>query len=124
MNKTPVQVGYLKHEGYSVGQQGPPVRKRHEILDYCYQHGIVPPSVFPECYIKEWGAPGTSARLQKMANCLHTFRENTKNQPSPSTDAIEDWKADLTYLRSEYDEDRYSDSEGLDFFTWPGSTLF
>ena len=124
MNKTPVEVGYLKYAGYSVGQQGPPVRKRHEILDYCYQHGSVPPSVFPEYYIKEWGAPGTSARLQKMANCLHTFRENTKNQPSPSTEAIEDWKTDLTYLRSEYYEDRYSNSEGLDFFTWPGSTLF
>ena len=48
MNKTPVSESYLKYKGYSVGQQGPPFRKRCEILDYCYQHGIVHTSVFPE----------------------------------------------------------------------------
>ena len=120
MNKTPVSEGYLKYAGYSVGQQGPPVRKRCEILDYCYQHGIVHPSVFPEWYVKEWGAPGTSARLRKMANCLNTFCENSEKQLSPLTESIENWKADLIYLRYKYYEGHYSDSGGLDFFEWPG----
>ena len=120
MNKTPVSESYLKYKGYSVGQQGPPFRKRCEILDYCYQHGIVHTSVFPESYVKEWGAPGTSARLRKMVHCLNAFRENAEKRLSPPLEAIEDWKADLAYLRSEYYEGRYSDSEGPDFFRWPG----
>ena len=124
MNKTPVSQGYLKYKGYSVGQQGPPIGKRREILDDCYQHGIVPSSIFPEWYANEWGAPGTSARLRKMANCLNTFLETNEKKLTPSTEPIEDWKSDLAYLRSKYYEGNYSDSESPGFFGWPGGLRF
>lgn len=108
--------GYLKHEGYRVGKHGMPRDRRHGILSHCYLYGVVPNS-FPDWYIEQWGRPGSSHRLQKIAESLAAFCRNHMRRPNPSRDAIEHWEDDLAWLRETYYQGKYQ-------FVWPGTTVW
>lgn len=107
--------GLLKFMGYAVGQSGCHRRGRQEILDYIF-HGTLP-RVQSTDYMQQWGANGSSVRLQKLANCIATFTRNAKRRRNASMElAIAEWEEDLAYLKDKY----YRPADG---YSWPDTFL-
>ena len=67
----------------------------------------------PADYLEEWGQPQTGNRLQKLANTLASLTRMQKRKQRPSDQAIEQWQADLEFLRTSFYVGRYD-------FKWPG----
>jgi hypothetical protein len=90
---------------------GVSIVERKAILKEVYEREI--PPVFTPNYLAEWGAPGSSARLKKMAETLAAFARNAKRRGEVELDvAISDWEDDLRFLYDKYYVRRY-------FFQWP-----
>jgi hypothetical protein len=107
--------GLLKFMGYAVGQNGCYRTRRREILDYVF-HGALP-QVQSALHMKQWGANGSSVRLQKMANCIASFARIAKRRKNASMElAIEEWEEDLAYLKEKY----YRHADG---YRWPNICL-
>lgn len=103
--------GLLSHCGYRVGANGLPESQRRQILDSIFLEPL--PFVNDAAYLREWGEPSTSRRLQKLANCIATFALNAShNNSSNLSQAIQDWEADLAYLKRTY-------YNGHFHFQWP-----
>lgn len=103
--------GLLKHCGYEVGENGLPESQRRQILDSVFLERL--PFVNGTAYLSEWGEPSTSRRLQKLANCIATFARNARRRNSGNlSQAIQDWEADLAYLKRTYHNGRFH-------FSWP-----
>lgn len=111
-----VEEGVLKYMGYSVGRTSGENREvRQRILSHTFE-GPLPP-VFPINYSREWGEPGSSGRLRKMAETLAALTRNAKRRrTSKLRDAIRDWESDLEYLYHEYYIDRFH-------FLWPDPNI-
>lgn len=110
------EIGYLRRQGYRVGKNGIPEYKRRQILEYCYQRGVLPADYSAE-YVQSWGAPGSSARLHKIAESIASFCRNYRRKAGASPEAIHDWEADLEWLRKTFYEGRF-------FFSWPGTDIW
>jgi hypothetical protein len=94
--------GMLATFGYHVGEtNGVSEAKRRFLLDQIFSINLPPiNSVF---YMKEWAAPGTQARLKKLAETLAAFTRNKKRDSSKNfLKACEEWEADLRYLKEKY----------------------
>jgi hypothetical protein len=103
--------GLLSRMGYRVGQSyGLPEGERRSILDRIYNQEV--PQVISEEYMDEWGSPETGIRLKKIAECIAAFARNMKRRRSTSHVAIQEWEADLQYLKWTYYDGRYD-------FSWP-----
>jgi hypothetical protein len=64
-------------------------------------------------YLNEWGEPKTARRLQKLAESIAAFTRNAKRRNEKNfSKAIQDWEADLAYLKKTYYDNRFS-------FRWP-----
>jgi hypothetical protein len=104
--------GMLDALGYAVGRThglGSPERRR--ILDHLFLQRL--PVVVSGAYTEEWAAPGTPARLQKLAVTLAALARNAKrNRSRDYRQAIEEWEADLEYLHAAYYVGRFG-------FAWP-----
>jgi hypothetical protein len=93
--------GLLKYVGYSVGKKSETARFRRRMLAEIFC-GPIPP-VFPKDYQKEWGDPGSVARLRKLAESIAAFARNAKRKKSANMQAaVQDWEADLEFLYDEY----------------------
>jgi hypothetical protein len=108
--------GMLGALGYHVGEtQGvkPAIRQQilREIVD-----GELPPLNSYE-YAKEWGEPGTTDRLRKLAETLASLTRNEKRRRQVSLGrAVEEREADLRMLHDEYYKARFN-------FGWPDSEI-
>jgi len=100
------ETGLLRQYGYKVGANGLPERQRRQILDSVFLKPF--PFVNDTAYLREWGEPNTSQRLQKLANCIATFARIAKRRrTSDCSESIQDWEADLAYLKRTYYDGRF-----------------
>ena len=107
--------GLLRQCGYKVGVSGLPENQRRQILDSVF----LQPLAFLDdtTYLNEWGEPNTSRRLQKLAESIAAFTRNAKRRKkrrnmNSLSKAIQDWEADLAYLKRTY-------YDGHLYFQWP-----
>jgi len=104
------KVGLLKYLGYRVGVTGTIQSKRQEILGEVFTSPL--PNVHSIECMEEWGSPGSSRRLEKMANSIASFARNAKRSSLPRETAICDWEEDLAWLKEEFYRGRFT-------FQWP-----
>ena len=106
--------GLLKFMGYHVGLNGASEKARREVLDFVFSETV--PRIKSQEYMEEWGQPGEAKRLKKLAHCLASFCRNAKGNPQGDMSvAIEEWEADLNYLKQTYYSGRFDFSD----FHWP-----
>lgn len=100
------ETGLLRQYGYKVGVNGLSESQRRRILDSVLLEPF--PFVNDTAYLREWGKPNTAQRLQKLANCIATFARNAKRRRlSSHSESIQDWEADLAYLKRTYYDGRF-----------------
>lgn len=104
--------GLLSFVGYHVGTtKGVRESIRRRLLD-CVMHNDLP-NVESPSYMKEWAKPRSTARLRKLADSLASFTRSAKRKCELTYSvAIEEWEADLEYLKETY----YDESSGT---YWP-----
>lgn len=104
------QVGLLKHMGYHVGINAPFWWEREEILRIIFTSSI--PNVISRDYMEQWGTPGSSERLLKLANSIASFARIAKRKSDSPLRAVEDWERDLDWLKKTFYHGRFT-------FPWP-----
>lgn len=87
--------GVLSILGYHVGRDGLSEGTRRHLLVSVLLREHLPP--VPN--VAEWGLPRSSQRVLKLAKCLAAFARNAQNRRDSPQEAIDDWKADLEWLR-------------------------
>jgi hypothetical protein len=94
--------GLLQYMGYHVGiAKGLNSAYRERILSEIFV--MVIPPVFFQDYMTEWSAPGTSMRLQKMAETIAALTRNARRRrDARMQSAIKDWESDLEFLYFNY----------------------
>jgi hypothetical protein len=103
--------GLLSFLGYRVGRNGLSEQERRAILDAVYCEEL--PPVDSSEYMAEWGRPRTGPRLQKLAESIAALTRNAKRRRGTDlSTAVDEWEADLQYLRAEHYLGRYD-------FAWP-----
>lgn len=106
------ELGLLKQMGYQVGKEAKSESFRRALLSKILDAHL-PPLLHPD-YIAEWGAPGTAARLRKMAHSVAAFARNADRQGPRLALAVEHWQGDLQFLHDKFYVDRFG-------FDWPSS---
>lgn len=107
------ETGLLRLSGYRVGEtHGVAEPERRRLLNYILLRDDLN-DVEDRAYAREWGAPRTPKRLQKLANTIAALVRNAKRNPAFMRRAIEDWESDLEYLKETFFE-RWGE------FPWPG----
>jgi hypothetical protein len=98
-----VEEGPLRRMGYKVGNEGERTEERRKILEevFTIAHGAFP-GTYPLGYLDSWGQPESGMRLEKMANSIATFCRNHKRRSNRSQQAINDWEADLKWLKKNF----------------------
>lgn len=109
------QVGLLKHMGYKVGKHGRNPSDRLRILVQVFTQPL--PNVKSLEHMTQWGTPCSKERLLKLANCIASFARLEKRQPVPSIKSINEWEADLDWLRYEIWRGRFR-------FEWPNTRIY
>ncbi|TRU03352.1 hypothetical protein [Microcystis aeruginosa] len=105
--------GLLRKYGYKVGIHGNSQSERLKVLDFIFLHQI--DGIQDSEYLIKWGQPNTAKRLQKLAESIAAFTRNAKRDKSKDyRKAIQDWEADLAYLKKTYYDNRFSRE-----FGWP-----
>lgn len=100
------ETGFLRQYGYKVGANRLSEGQRRQILDSVFLEPF--PFVNDTAYLREWGEPNTAQRLRKLANCIATFARNAKRRRLSSyRESIQDWEADLAYLKRTYYDGRF-----------------
>lgn len=103
--------GLLRRYGYKVGIHGINQSERLKILDSIFLHPLIPIDDLE--YLNEWGKPKTAKRLQKLADSIAAFTRNAKRRNETNFNkAIQEWEADLAYLKKTYYDNRF-------YFRWP-----
>ena len=103
--------GMLAFLGYHVGANGLPEDERRAILASVYLEEL--PPVNSSNYMSDWGQPHTGGRLKKLAETLAALARNEKRKRAASSAiAVDEWEADLEYLRQNYYLGCYD-------FVWP-----
>jgi|688.fasta_scaffold294687_2 hypothetical protein len=103
--------GLLRNYGYKVGIHGLNQSERLEILNSIFLRPLT--LMDNREYLNEWGEPKTARRLQKLAESIAAFTRNAKRRNEKNfSKAIQDWEADLAYLKKTYYDNRFS-------FRWP-----
>ena len=104
--------GVLSFFDYHVGRtSGQKSKLRKSILDRIFECTI--PPIFDAAYLKQWGGPASSNRLQKMAESLAALTRNAKRRNDDRFEqAIGEWESDLMYLYERYYVGRFH-------FAWP-----
>jgi len=109
------QEGLLGAMGYRVGERGESEEERYMILAMVYYLDPVRfPKQFPGEYRARWGLPGSSKRLQRIAESITFFLRAYVGKHGARGDAFDDWSNDLDWLKRNFYEGGYS-------FDWPGS---
>lgn len=105
---------FLMHSGYNVRASGPPDAHRRQILRHVYEKARVP-STFPRA--ADWGAPGTSKRLCKLAVTIASICTLHKKRSMPPEQAIKKWEADLRWLKRRFYHGHFQ-------FRWPSTGVW
>lgn len=113
-----VTAGILNHYEYRVGQEGAVVTVRQRALDRIISIEL-DAKIFEMSYIKQWGLPGSVARLMKLANTIAALCRNAKRSSKNFEQAIADWEDDLSYLKIKYFDQRLN----LERLEWPETLL-
>jgi hypothetical protein len=114
----PYETGLLRHYGYKVGINGLEKNERLRILDRIFLGPLE--EVNDNNYMHSWGQPNTAQRLKKLADSIATFTRNEKRRNTRRTDnvnssqSVQHWESDLSYLKKRYYENRFS-------FSWPNT---
>lgn len=111
----PRELGLLRFLGYSVGKSSRlSDNDRRNLLSRIYLTPLVPSLVFSKEYIDEWGEPGSSRRLYKIARSIAAFCNDAlrRSRWQDMSVAISHWQEDLAWLKSEY-------YDGCFVFRWP-----
>jgi len=88
----------LHHQlGYRVGKSGLLQSARREKLQQA-MFAQVP----PDLPASEWGAPGSCARLEKIANCIASSCRLAKKRTPQPLSAIAHWESDLKWLHDTF----------------------
>ena len=94
--------GLLSFYGYRVGwTEGKKEEFRRKIHTKIYEEETLP-IIGSLLYIKEWGEPNSSKRLQKMKNCLIGFLNSKYPAYFNMEKAYKEWKADLEWLKQNF----------------------
>lgn len=91
------QLGPLRLAGYSVGADGPDVRRRREILEDFICAFPLPTSAYGRAYIREWGSPGSATRKARTESALRRLIALNGARPQNQF-ALADWQSDLAWL--------------------------
>jgi hypothetical protein len=110
-----LNLGLLGFKGYTVKVGGPSTTARQRILVGVYTNPV--PNEFPAYYIRQWGIPGSSKRLNKMANTIATLCKNYKRRSNPLSSTIAKWESDLAWLKANYYDGHYR-------FEWPSTDVW
>lgn len=104
----------LKLFGYTVGKtDGWPVNRRQQFLSDFMERSL--PNIVEATFDDDYGAPMTTTRLRKVANVIASNAGlRYRNDPHRYRQAIQDWEADLEFLKS-----KYYLGHGLQFQPWP-----
>jgi hypothetical protein len=105
--------GLLSFMGYHVGLNRISDECRRSILDRVV--GSPVPRVRDTAYMEQWGAPGSSNRLQKLATSLASLARGRKSRSGP---ARNDWETDLAYLKKAFFDGKFNQS-----FGWPQTSV-
>jgi hypothetical protein len=105
-NSFSYEEGLLSCYGYKVGIKGLPELERHKILDAVFTLPLL--SVNSETYLREWGEPNSTERLQKLSRSIAAFARTAKGRTNGDfRKAIQDWESDLIYLKKTYYNTNY-----------------
>jgi len=107
------KIGFLRHLGYKVGNNGLGATERRWKLRQAYEISV--PTIFSTDYINEWGDPKSSKRLEKIAKSLWGFhnKASISNKIINMETSLADWKSDHNWLKNElYIRNNYR-------FPWP-----
>ncbi len=100
-NSFDYEEGILRHYGYKVGINGLSEKERWKILDKVFLKPLL--KINNTVYLNEWGEPNSAERLKKLADSIAAFTRNAKRRKKGNFgQAIEDWEADLAYLKRTY----------------------
>lgn len=92
--------------------RGLPEAKRRMLLKIIYNNVLQ--RINNHDYMAEWGTEKSVIRLQKLADTIAASARNAKRRNNPPGAAIEEWEADLDYLKHEYYTGRFD-------FYWPST---
>jgi hypothetical protein len=105
-----VEESPLFRMGYQVGiSNGQPLSNRRSLLEKAYQGKI--PNVEDAHYMEEWGTPGHSKRLWRIAHHIAWLIRSRRSNPS-MRHAVRDWKNDLDWMEGQFYAKRMR-------FKWP-----
>ena len=93
--------GVLSKLGYKVGRSGLNASARRQILRNALTVALIAQSSEIESYVREWGAPNSSQRGDKIERCLSGFANTARRRSADMSDAIADWEADLEWFRTQ-----------------------
>lgn len=110
------QFSALKMFGYTVGKTAGWAQDRRErfLSDFM---DMALPSIVEAQFGAEYGSPSSTERLRKLAYLIATNASNfVRNDPARYAAAIDDWEADLAFLKR-----KYYHGQGLAFQPWPST---
>jgi hypothetical protein len=103
--------GMLKAMGYHVGQTKPVREPLRRLILQRIVDGALPPVETPD-YVGQWGEPGSSDRLAKLARTLANLAFNEERRGRSAEGAYGQRKADLNFLYDQYYVGKFD-------FVWP-----
>lgn len=87
--------GVLRRLGYQVGNDGMPLAKRRELLDFAMT-GQLPFTGSP-AHMLEWGEPLSPARYRKLHRVLTVLQSGARSKGNMAR-AEQNWRQDLEYI--------------------------
>ncbi|MDA9771654.1 ATP-dependent helicase [Emcibacteraceae bacterium] len=93
--------GFLAEVGYTVKKDGPLSDERQSILSDVLHGQLDLPDWISESVQDQWGEPNTEERFSKIRNTINVALGQQKGRLEPSSQAIEKWEDDLTFLDEE-----------------------
>lgn len=84
--------------GYAVGKtNGRPVADRRDIIEFTLSAEL--PSIFPESYRIEWGAPMSTRRMKKIINHLSSLADLRSGRKNFEV-AVQHWREDASWTHT------------------------
>ena len=84
--------------GYAVGKtNGRPVAERRDIIEFTLSAEL--PSIFPESYRIEWGAPMSTRRMKKIINHLSSLADLRSGRKNFEV-AVQHWREDASWTHT------------------------
>ena len=89
--------GMMAVMGYHVGNDGVAKMKRREILGEVIEEPL--PFVHTPMYMREWGAPNSHRRVDKVCSFFHGEINKPRGNARDFERAIKEWEDDLEFVQ-------------------------